>query len=178
MNAFVIDECDVDAEMDAAIRRTLSVCFPHRAETFAEGRRWRGNIPLFNSIIVADDAVCAHVAVVDRTIRAGLTDVRVAAVGMVAVAPACRGRRLVDGALSAAMAEAARRGFELGMLFTHSPTDGIYARNGWREIRDRQVVRVEEGAEIEIPPDNIRMYYPLTGRALPAGNIHLLGDKW
>ena len=178
METFVIDECDIDEHLDEAIRDTLILCFPHRTETFSRARRWRGNTPLFNVVVRDGEIVCGYLAVVDRTIQVGDKDVRVAAVGLVGVAPAFRRRRLIDSALAAAMKEALRRRFPFGLLFTHRPTNRIYARNGWLELRARQALYVEAGKEIETPPENVMMYYPLKEKDFPPGNIHLLGDKW
>jgi predicted acetyltransferase len=178
METFVIDECDIDEHLDEAIRDTLVLCFPHRRETFSRARRWRGNTPLFNVVVRDGEIVCGYLAVVDRTIQVGPDKVRLAAVGLVGVAPVYRGKRLIDSALAAAMKEALRRRFPFGLLFTTRPTNRIYARNGWIELARRKVVRVEAGQEIETPPENVTMYYPLKEKDFPIGDIHLLGDKW
>ncbi len=178
METFVIDECDIDEHLDEAIRDTLILCFPHRRETFSRARRWRGNTPLFNVVVQDGEIVCGYLAVVDRTIQVGPDKVRLAAVGLVGVAPVYRGKRLIDRALAATMKEALRRRFPFGLLFTHRPTNRIYARNGWLELTGRKVVRVEAGKEIETPPENATMYYPLKEKDFPTGDIHLLGDKW
>ncbi|MBE0535176.1 MAG: GNAT family N-acetyltransferase, partial [Phycisphaerae bacterium] len=133
MQTRIIDEADIDLQLDQSIRDLLVVAFPHASQTFAAARRWRGSVPLFSVVIHDHDVLCAHLAVVDRTIRAADQTLRVAGVALVAVAPACRGRRLIDGALAAAMHEAAARTFDCGFLFTHRPTNQIYARNGWLE---------------------------------------------
>ena len=177
MKIRIVDEKDIEPTLDQAIRDLLVVCFPHVREIYAVARRWRGNVPLYSVLLEDSDALCGHVAVVDRTIRVGSEPLRVAAIGNVAVKPACRGRRLVDGVLAAAMEEAGRRGFDCGFLFTHPPTDRIYARNGWIEVA-AQTIRVENNEEIEIPPENVRMYYPLRIKDFPVGPIHLQGDKW
>lgn len=178
METFVIDECDIDEHLDEAIRTALALCYPHRRETFSKERRWRGNTPLLNAVVRDGEIVCGYVAVVDRTIRIGDKDVRAAGVGMVGVTPAFRGKRLIDSALSAAMAEAQERKFHFGLLFTHRPTNSIYLRNGWLELTGRKVVRLQAGEETEMPPENVTMYYPLKEKDFPTGNIHLLGDKW
>ena len=97
---------------------------------------------------------------------------------MVSVAPLYRGRRLIDTALVAAMQEAQRRNFDVGLLFTHSPTNKIYLRNNWIELNDKKITRVEDGTEIQMLAENIPMYHPLTKKDFPQGDIHLLGDKW
>ena len=178
MNTYIVDESDVTPKLDESIRMTLTLCFPHRKDTFVTERRWRGNEPLFNAIVEDGETVCGYVAVVDRTIRIGDRNVRVAGVGMVAVAPLWRGRRLIDNALTEAMEEAKKRSFDFGFLFTHRPTNKIYDRNGWIDLGQRKVIRIEDGQEMELPFENLRMYYPLGLKDFPQGTIHLLGDKW
>jgi len=178
METFVIDECDIDEHLGEAIRDMLILCFPHRRETFSRACRWRGNTPLFNVVVRDGELVCSYLAVVDRTIQVGPDKVRLASVGLVGVAPVYRGKRLIDSALSAAMAEAQERKFHFGLLFTHRPTNSIYARNGWLELNDRKALYIEAGKEIEIPPENVAMYYPFKEKNFPPGDIHLLGDKW
>lgn len=178
MKTYVVDERDVTPELDESIRMMLTLCFPHRKDTFAKERRWRGNEPLFNAIVEDGEIICGYVAVVDRTIRIGDTKARVAGVGMVAVVPLWRGRRLIDKALTAAMDEAAKRDFDFGFLFTHRPTNKIYERNGWLDLAERKVVRVEDGRESQLSGENVRMYFPLLQNDFPEGPIHLLGDKW
>jgi nodulation protein A len=178
MKTYIIDESDVTPELDESIRMTLTLCFPHRKDTFSKERRWRGNEPLFNAIVEDGEIVCGYVAVVDRTIRIGNSNVRVAGVGMVAVAPLWRERRLIDNALAAAMDESKKRGFDFGFLFTHRPTNKIYERNGWLDLAERKVIRIEDGQEFQLPAENVRMYFPLLQNDFPQGPIHLLGDKW
>lgn len=178
MKTYIIDESNVTPELDESIKMTLTLCFPHRKDTFSKVRKWRGNTPLFNVIVEDTERVCGHVAVVDRTIRIANTKVRVAAVGMVAVAPLYRGRHLIDNALTAAMDEAKKRSFDFGFLFTHRPTKKIYERNNWIDLPQRKVTRIENDREIQLPPENVRMYFPLCKTDFPKGPIHLLGDKW
>ena len=88
MRTFIIDESDVGADLDEAIRITLTLSYPDKTQYFSKIRQWRGNRPLFNAIVQDNEIACGYLAVVDRTIRVGEKPVRVAAVGMVAVAPA------------------------------------------------------------------------------------------
>ena len=151
MKTSIINETDVTPALDQSIRDLLAVAFPNIRDTFAITRRYLGHVPLYNVIIEDQDVLCAHIAVIDRTIRVGSRPLRVAGLALVAVAPAYRGRRLVDVALAAAMQEAARRDFDCGFLFTHSPTDRIYARNNWIQLTQPITVK-NEGREILLPP--------------------------
>jgi predicted acetyltransferase len=178
MKTFTIDEHDIEPNLDEAIRVTLTLSFPHRKDTFAKGRRWRGNTPLFNAVVTENEIACGYLAVVDRTIRVGDNRIRVAGVGMVSVAPLYRGKRLIDKALTLAMEEAKTRNFDVGLLFTHSPTNKIYLRNNWIELDNTRITRLEDGTEMQMPPKNIAMFHPLNRDDFPKGDINLLGDKW
>ena len=177
MRIEVIDESAVTPDLDTAIRRTLVVCFPHSAGVFGQSRCWRGNRPLW-SIVARAGVVAAHVAVIDRTIRVGEETVRVAGVGNVCALPEYRKTGLIDKVLASAAQETRRRGFDLGLLFCREPVKEVYFRNGWIEAAGRAFVRVENGIETEMPPENLRLYLPLRLSGLPAGRVHLQGDRW
>ena len=76
------------------------------------------------------------------------------------------------------MAEAGRRGFDCGLLFCVPPLAPIYARCGWRDLGELQVLRLHEGREVRLPDKNIAMFHPLRIAAFPDGPIHLQGDDW
>ncbi len=174
----IIDECDITPELDAAIRKSLAICFPHRYEEFSRSRAIRNNIPSYTAVISDGEQALCQVAVMDRTISVGGEQVHVAGIANVFVMPEHRGKGLCDMALEAAMAEAKKRGFDFGLLFTHSPTNRIYARNEWVEIKNRKFVRVENGEEAVFSAERIKMYYPLKSEDFPAGDVHLQGDRW
>jgi predicted acetyltransferase len=174
----IIDECDIAPELDAAIRKSLAICFPHRYEEFSRSRTIRNNVPSYTAVISDGEKALCQVAVMDRTISVGGEQPHVAGVANVFVMPEHRGKGLCDMALEAAMAEAKNRGFDFGFLFTYSPTDRIYARNGWFEIKDRKFVCVENGEESVLSAERIKMYYPLENEDFPSGDVHLQGDRW
>lgn len=178
MRARIVDENDVDDVLDAGIKGILIRCFPHNEHKFSKARKWRGNVALYNAVIEADDVVCGHTAVVDRTVTVGNEPLRVAAVANVSVLPEYRGTGLSDIMLNDVMAEAGKRQFEVGLLFTTEAIRKVYMRNGWIEIEGQEFVRVEKGEEIVMPAESVQMYYPLKRKDFPPGNVHLCGDKW
>lgn len=178
MRARIVDESDVDEVLDGAIKRTLGVCFPHNKEKFSRARRWRGNTPVYNAVVCDEDTVLGNISVVDRTIDVGGELLRVAGIANVSVLPGHRGRGISDIMLKAVMEEAVKRDFEVGFLFTIEGIKKIYGRNGWIEIEDCTVVRVENGEEIIMPKESVKMYYPLKRKDFPPGDVHLRGDKW
>jgi GNAT superfamily N-acetyltransferase len=174
----IVEETKVGDTLDAAIKDTLVKCFPHNEPVFSKARRWRGNTPLYNAVVYDKGLALGNIAVVDRTIKVGEGFLRIAGVGNVCVLPKHRGTGISDAMLKAVMDEAGKRQFEFGFLFTTEPIKKVYARNGWIEIEDLIVVRVENGREIVMPPESVHMYYPLMRKKFPPGNVHLYGDKW
>ena len=65
----------------------------------------------------------------------------------------------------------------IGIILMRRVTDST-VRNNWIELDGTKITRVENGTEIQIPPENIAMFHPLTKKDFPEGDIHLLGDKW
>ena len=112
----IIDESSITPDVDAAIRRSLCICFPADVGSFAKTRSWHGSGPTFSVLIEHHGQVIAHVGIVDRTVRFGPTPVRAAGVQNVIVLPAYRGKGLSDAVMTTAVAESRRRGFDLGVL--------------------------------------------------------------
>ena len=112
-------------------------------------------------------------------ILVGQVRVWVAGIQNVFVLPECRGSGLFRQVMSAALEEARERGMEFGLLFCSPDIGQKYARQGWQLLEDRRVTRVdEEGQSRPLPPKNVTMFYPLGGRGLPLGDLHLLGNDW
>lgn len=177
---------EISEKLDIAIRKTLAVCFPHHKDEFSKAHYLNDNKPVFSVIIEDGDSVIAYVGVIDRTIKLGGRRYRVAGVQNVCVLPKYRGQRLSDGVLKAAMEEAHTRKFDFGLLFTQQNIKQVYARNGWIEIMYRKFTRTKtcpersrrNDANIEMPPESIKMYYPLAVKDFPTGDVDLLGNKW
>lgn len=174
----VFTECEINESLDASIRAGLVICFPHREVEFGQCRALGLNVPCYTAVMAEGDNAVGQVAVMDRTIRVGDETVRVAGVANVFVLPEYRGNGHVDKMLEVAMEEAKNRGFEFGFLFTHAPLDRIYARNGWVDVTDRECILVEDGLEMSMGPERLRMYYKLGETDFPAGNIHLQAYRW
>jgi hypothetical protein len=174
----IVDEREMTPELDARIRDGLCICFPKDRSTFCHRRSWHGSSPAFCAILDDAGGLVAHAGVVDRTIRIGDSPARAAGIMNVFVLPSHRGLRLSDIVTSAAMAEAARRGFDLGLLFCTRPLATIYARTGWIAL-DNPVIRIEAGAEFPLPEGNISMFLPLRRQTISTGQIiHLCGNDW
>jgi len=179
MTLKIIDEADMAPELDAAIRRQLCLCFPHGAATFSKTRAWHGCAPAYTVVVEEGGGVIAHAGVVDRTITVGECSLRTTGVQNVFVVPPLRGTGLSRQVTDAAIGEAERRGFEIGLLFCRDELVPLYARSGWRHLQGRPVMRIDPGGREVLKNDGrTTMYYPIGGRAFPDGLIHLNGDDW
>jgi len=84
----VVPEENVGADLDARIRDGLCACFPADAGVFSKTRVWHGSVPTWSVVLEAPDkSVVSHAEVVDRTIRVGEIQTRVAGVGACSCGP-------------------------------------------------------------------------------------------
>lgn len=177
MELRIASDSGLDLRTDAAIRTALCISFPSDRAHFARTRAWHGSHPAWSVWIEDDGSVISHAGVVDRSVLIGETSVRVAGVQNVCVLPDYRGRGLCKRVMEAVMDEAARRGYEAGLLFGTPEIGAVYERLGWRFV-DRAVVRLDAGKELPLPGGNRPMFYPLTLTALPPGVVFLQGNDW
>ena len=178
MQLILIEEADMWPQMDAEIRAGLCLCFPADADIYAHTRAWHGAVPAYSVLWEDAGRVAAHVGVVDRTITVSGAPLRVAGVESVFVRPERQGQGLSRPLLIAAMEEAARRAFDLGLLFCLPTLGGLYASCDWRTLAPRPIIRVEDGHELPLPAKNIALFHPLRVTVFPAGPIHLGGNDW
>lgn len=178
MQSRIIKESEISEKLNAAIGKTLSVCFPHHKDEFSKAHYLNDNKPVFSVIIEDGGSAIAYVGVIDRTIKLGRKKYRVAGVQNVCVLPKYRHRRLSDGVLKAAMEEAHTRRFDFGLLFTQQKIKKVYARNGWLQINKSKFIRTENSVNIEMPSESVKMYYPLAVKDFPTGDVDLQGNKW
>ena len=179
MNTRIIDEEHLDPQLDAEIKKGLCRCFPPDVGIFSQTRKWHGTGPAWTVILMDNDAVAAHVGIVDRVIRAGRQEIRVAGIQNVFVLPEYRGRGLGTVIMDAAMAEAVKCHYECGFLFCVPELEKVYAQCGWQLIAKEKILRTDEtGQEVSLPEKNIAMFYPISLRAFPQGIIHLQGNDW
>jgi GNAT superfamily N-acetyltransferase len=174
----IIDEANLSARLDAAIRKSLCRCFPDACEVFSRTRAWHGSPPNWTVLVEDDGTVIAHAGVVDRTIRAGDQRLRVAGVQNVFVVPEFRGRGWMRTVMTALTEEANRRDCDAGLLFCTLEIARRYQRLGWRRI-ERPLKRIDEdGHEQPLPSGNYILFYPLIRTELPAGVLDLQGNDW
>jgi predicted acetyltransferase len=179
MEIITLSETEIDPELDAAIRKSLCTIFPDGISTFSQTRAWHGSVSSWTHIIEDKGCIIAHLGVVDRSILIGDKPLHIAGIQGVIVLPEYRRKGLSDQLLIAAMEEAQRREFDLGLLFCMPILEKIYTRCGWRCLSRRNIIRVDEnGDEKPLPEKNIAMEYPLQKNTFPEGDIHLQGNDW
>ena len=177
MQVRIVKESEVARSLDAAIRRGLCICFPQDKDVFSKTRKWHGSGPVYSVFVQEGDNVIAHVGMVDRVIKVGDKEYRIAGVQNMFVIPEYRGTGLSNAVLSSAMEEAKRQGFDYGLLFTTEYTKEVYARNGWVQITGRKFIAFDDGEEIGAL-EEVKMYCSLTGRDFPPGTVNLQGNDW
>ena len=174
----VIPETEMTPELDAVIRMGLCICFPDDAAIFSVTRTWHGSGPTWTALVIENGRVLAHAGTVARKIRVGERQLNVAGIQSGFVLPECRCTGLGNDVMKATMEEAERRKTDYGLLFCVPGLERLYARMGWRTLRDVAVTRVAEGKKCPIPGKNIVMFYPIVSPEFPAGPIHLQGNDW
>lgn len=174
----LITEADMAADVDLAIRRLLSECFPADAEVYARTRAWQGNVPAFSVICCEDDLVLGHLAVVTREILCATTPVTVAGIEGVCVAPPERGTGIPAKLMARATDEAAGRGIRFGMLFCVPELEAFYGRMGWTTTGRTVTMLDAHGRPAPTPAKNITMHLELAGEPLPPGPVDLQGRDW
>ncbi|MDD5728954.1 MAG: GNAT family N-acetyltransferase [Victivallales bacterium] len=179
MKLKIIDEAAMTSEFDRAVRDALCRCFPGDAAIFSRSRAWHGSAPAWSIIMFDGERIAAHAGIVDRTIAAGETLLRVAGIQNVFVLPEYRGTGRGAELMTAAMKEAGKRHFDAGLLYCIPQLEKVYAQCGWRLLPERQIVRIDEnGNQVSLPAKNITMFFPLQVRAFPDGVINLRGNDW
>ena len=128
-----------------------------------------------------DGRMVCSVRVVHRAILSDGRSYRVAGIANVASHPDVRGMGAGKAAMLAVneyIAHAADLDF--GLLFTGPPTDGFYAKLGWRTIANRIAFLNEKGERVVPENKGVSMIYPGV-RPLeqwPDGLVDLNGRDW
>jgi GNAT superfamily N-acetyltransferase len=174
----IIIEPHIDRRTDQSIRLGLCICFPDDVEFYSKTRGWNQYDPSITTVVERDGEVVAHAAAIDTEIRVGTRMVRIAGIMNVFVLPEYRQQGLATEVIQAALEEAERQGFDVGLLFCKSWLEPVYRNGDWIKITGRHITRFVGGRELPLRGNIISMYYPLRERTLPPGDIHLQGNEW
>lgn len=189
----IIEAAAMPDDADRAIRETLAVCFPHKADMYRR-RRSIHEMPAWTVCAFdAAGAAAALASVIDRTVHitspnypggdpsspAAGRDIRVAGVGTVSALPQYRRTGLIDRVMAAILAEALSRGYDAGMLFCKPPLVPVYRRMGWQVHESPVLVRGDDGAPMIKNPSG--MHFAMTcplGTGIPDLPVDALGPAW
>lgn len=178
-NLKLIEERQMTAQTDQAIRDLLCICFPPDVEIFSKLRPWNNVLPEYSLIYEKDGRLLGHVGVVYREISCNGLPAAVAGIQSMAVHPDLRGTGLGQAIMKECMAEASRRGVRFGLLFCNERlSKSFYNRLGWVRIDEEITMSDENGHTIDLSEKNIAMYLPLAAEPLPSGPIDLQGREW
>jgi predicted N-acetyltransferase YhbS len=174
----IIIEPHIDRQTDQSIRLGLCICYPDDVDFYSKTRGWNQYDPYITTVVERDNRVVAHAAAIDKSIAVGRRVVRVAGIMNVFVLPEYRRQEFATEVVRAALEEARRQGFDMGLLFCKSGLEPLYSGAGWKIITDRCITRVVGNRELPPCKQIISMYYPLKLKTLPPGDIHLRGNEW
>ena len=167
-----LSEEQIDAALDAKLRKHLCEIFPNWASVFNTRRAWHDAVPVFT--ILATDAsgeIVGHIAVVERTITTEWNArFAVASIQGVSVDPSYRGTGLSARLLDAALEEWRKLGYLYAILFCRKPLVPFYERNGWKLPHDPMIMWRDRELPIHMQSD-YPMYQELTSEPLPEGQI-------
>ena len=176
----IVDENDITAELDRAVREGLVKCFPTESEHFSRQRWWHSPQSWTAVALEPDGTVASGLCIIERDITVGSEGkiIKIAGVGNVIALPRWQGTGLVDRVMALALEECRRRGFEAGLLFCLPVLERIYRRMSWRKINADVFMLDKSGVRVPLPVKNIAMTIPLTLGEFPEGDIDLKGRDW
>jgi len=173
---------EITPRQDQTIRDFLCRCFPWDTAVFSKTRYWHNCAVAWSVLLEKETRLIAHLAVIERRIRVNGKMFKAAGVGNVGVDPDCRGKKLSEKILRAAMAEARNQNYDLGLLFCGKSLLPIYERAGWITVHPPRLFYSAPQGEQEIllhpADDKFLMIYPLHAPSLPPGPVDLAGIDW
>ena len=175
----IIEEKNITPQLDSEIKNALCLCFPEDRNFFSLSRAWHNSYPEISFIMLENNRIVAHVAIVNRRIMVRNQFVKVAGIQNVFVLPEYRGKGLCKEIMTFAMQNIKKYNFDLGLLFCVPDLERTYSQCSWSIMSKREITRTTESGEtIPLPNKNISMYYPLEMKQMPEGNIDLMGNDW
>lgn len=160
----------ISETLDSELRTLLYMCFPH--ELCFKTRRFVSEPPPHRFIVFGDEgALAGHIAVHDKLIRAGDTELRVGGIAEVAVHPDHRGKGLVKAMLAVAHRWMVSEGIEFSLLFGKQEH---YQSSGYSPLMQPIRYRYADGT-IKEEENAYAMVACLADRALPKGVVDLQG---
>lgn len=184
MNIQRVREKDLTPVQAAEILELQHAAFPATKEF--ETQRWY-HTPLADDEMwffgYKDGRLICSVRVVHRTITVGTANFRVAGIANVGSHPDARGTGAGKACMQAVGQYISQApDLDFGVLFTGPPTDGFYAKLGWKTITNQYACANEKDQRVTHDPKDggVRMIYPgrQTLEKWPDGVMDLNGRDW
>jgi hypothetical protein len=178
----VIEDRDISADLDQAIRSTLVTCFPHHEKIYSKTRR--NYTPLAWTVVaVADDGSAASlISVAERRMLLPESggSLWTAGIGTVSALPKYRKTGLIGHIMALVLEEADRRGYDIGMLFCKPPLVPVYSRMGWSVHEPPVTIIGTDGTpKVKNPTgEHFAMTRPLKIDPVPSEPVDAAGPDW
>ncbi|GAA4679081.1 GNAT family N-acetyltransferase [Frondihabitans cladoniiphilus] len=177
-----VAEGDLTLDDHEAIAATLARAFDDYSHWYQGGRSWAGMQPERRVLARdADGLVLAHAGIRRMHVTVGETDLPIAAVGMVAVAPARQGSGLGTALLAAVDSTLDDLGVGFGLLETGEGVQQFYRKHGWlplEGVTGHFSALSADGAGVLVSQDEGWLIKPVRASPAdwPAGDIRWNGQ--
>jgi len=169
-----VADASVDPALDVALRRLFCTCFP-KTPVFQD-RRYYNEPPAHRWLIRGSDGdPVAHVAVHEKLIFIGDTELAFGGVAEVCVHPAFRGRGYVGLLLADAHERVRQRGFPFAVLYGNPR---YYSSSGYVTVENLYRDLPDENGHVARRKTDEAMVLPLGPRRWPEGQIYLPGPAF
>ena len=169
-------EPDVSELLDRELRELISGCFPQPHNAFFRERRYAHELPLHRYMLRGDDArLLAHLAVHEKRVSIGETELMVGGMAEVCVHESQRGQGHARRLLGEAHRGLRERGIEFALLFGEPE---LYVSSGYLPLL-ASIRRFDPAAQSFLTAiSRVALCKPLTERAWPDGPIDLRGPMF
>ena len=169
-------EPDVSAQLDEELRELIGNCFPQPRCAFFFERRYAEEMPLHRHLLRdAAGRLVAHIAVHEKRIGVGESELLVGGLAEVCVHESLRGQQLARRLLDRTHDHLRERGIEFALLFGDA---AIYSADGYLPLA-AEIRRFDPATHsIESGPSRVARYKLLAARPWPVGSIDLRGPMF
>ncbi len=172
MQLISIRDSDVDGVLDAQIRDLLSLCFTKPGDEVFRTQRFFREPPQHRWFLTGQhDPILAHVALHEKQVTCGSSDIRIGGVAEVCVHPHARGRGYVRKLLDAAHAWLRSQDIPFAVLFGDPR---VYQSSGYHSVQNLFLPEKAASGTVTWEP-KAAMICELSDRPWPPEHVYLHG---
>jgi len=176
MHLEYIEDRNVDAALDADLRKLLSTCFTGKINEVFLHQRFFSEMPAHRWLARdSDGQLVAHLALHDKIFGTTAGDLRVGGIAEVCVIPSHRGQGLVRGLLALSDEWMIKEGVPFGTLLGNH---GVYGSSGYRKADNLLRYFVPSTGEWREESLSGFLIKPFGTIPWPSGLIDLRGPKF